>query len=173
MSSSTSAPFSLRVAAIQPRSVNGDPEGNLRRAQLLIAEAATGGAQLVLLPELVRAGYDLTRQLWKFAEPTAASPSVRFATDVAKLHGIYVGLTFLEASGDQFYNTFVLAGAGSRPSAAFPVSEGARSEHWWSVPSEPGASSARVASILLCPPPHPRPPGPRRVRLPQERPRLL
>jgi predicted amidohydrolase len=49
-------PLSLRLAAIQTRSIYWDKEGNLARIRPLLEEAASKGAQLVLLPEMV-AGY--------------------------------------------------------------------------------------------------------------------
>jgi len=59
----------LKVAAIQPQSRNFDVDGNLQRAQRLVELAAQRGAQLVLCPEFLAAGYIYDRQIWTAAEP--------------------------------------------------------------------------------------------------------
>lgn len=100
---------SIRVAALQLESKNGDVEGNLARASVHVAEAARRGAQLVLAPELLAAGYLLTEALWDGAEPTRG-PTVRWLEGEARRHGIFLGASFLEASGEDFFNTFVLCG---------------------------------------------------------------
>ncbi len=51
----------LRVAIGQMDIALGDPAANLRTAQELAAQAADGGAELLLLPELWGSGYDLER----------------------------------------------------------------------------------------------------------------
>ncbi|WP_285619155.1 carbon-nitrogen hydrolase family protein [Kineosporia sp. NBRC 101677] len=58
----------LTVAAIQSIPVIGDVEANLEAAETALAQAAEGGARLVLFPELSLTGYDLDRlddpRLW-------------------------------------------------------------------------------------------------------------
>lgn len=98
---------SIRVAALQLESRNGDIEGNLSRASVHVAEAARRGAELVLAPELLAAGYLLTEAIWDGAEPTNG-PTVRWLEGEARRHGIFLGTSFLEASGEDFFNTFVL-----------------------------------------------------------------
>ncbi len=49
----------LNVALAQIDLALGDSEANLRTAQQVVADAAAGGAQLVVLPELWGSGYDL------------------------------------------------------------------------------------------------------------------
>ncbi len=51
----------LRVALGQMDIVLGDPAANLQVVQELAAQAAAGGAELLLLPELWGSGYDLAR----------------------------------------------------------------------------------------------------------------
>ena len=58
-----------------------DPEGNLRRAELRVGEAAGQGAEVICLPELFRSQYFCQREdaaLFDLAEPlpgpTTASP---------------------------------------------------------------------------------------------------
>jgi N-carbamoylputrescine amidase len=98
----------LQVAAVQMRCEPGAVEHNLRRGAELIAQAACQGAELVLLPELMPGGYELTEAVWDSAE-TAHGHAVHWLKNQARLHAIHVGFSFLEVDGDDFYNSFVLA----------------------------------------------------------------
>lgn len=97
----------LRVAAVQMECVLGDKAHNLARATRFIEEAVAQGAELVLLPELMPGGYTLTEAIWDTAEPFDAT-TTRWLKDFGRRLGIYVGTSFLEAQGEDFYNTFVL-----------------------------------------------------------------
>lgn len=103
----------LRVAALQVPSRNGDLEGNLARAVPRVVEAAGRGARLVLLPELLAAGYLLSPRIWEFAEP-ASGTTARWLAEQAKRSGVWLGSSFLEVVGNDFYNTFVLVGPDGR-----------------------------------------------------------
>lgn len=87
---------------------NGDVDGNLARAEPHVEEAARRGARLVLLPELLPTGYLLSTEIWRAAEPADGS-TARWLAAQARRHGVFVGTSFLEADGDDFFNTFVLA----------------------------------------------------------------
>jgi N-carbamoylputrescine amidase len=97
----------LRVAGIQVESRNLDVRGNLRRAEALVAAAAERGAELVLCPELLAPGYVYDASLWGVAEPRGG-PTELWLARVAAQHRLYVGASYLEASGDDFFNTFTL-----------------------------------------------------------------
>lgn len=60
------------------------------------------------MPELTPGGYVLTEELWNTAEPFNGV-SVSWLKRTARRLGIYVGTSFLEAEGPDFFNTFVLA----------------------------------------------------------------
>ena len=98
----------LRVAAIQMVCEAGKVEANLKHGGTLIHQAVQEGAELVLLPELMPSGYMATEDIWDCAE-TMEGKSVSWLTSTAKKYGIYLGFTFLEAEGEDFYNAFVLA----------------------------------------------------------------
>lgn len=98
----------LRVAAVQVTSENGRVYENLRHATGYVEEAAVRGAELVLLPELMPAGYVFTQDFWDGGEP-GNGPTVKWLKDTSKRLGIWLGTSFLEAKGHDFYNTFVLA----------------------------------------------------------------
>ena len=96
------------VAAVQMDCQVGCVDANLERATQFIEVAAQRGAQLILLPELMPSGYQLTEALWDCAEPFDGH-IVGWLTSLAQRLGIYLGTTFLEAAGEDFFNTFALA----------------------------------------------------------------
>lgn len=98
----------LKVAAAQVRCEPLRTMENLAHAESLIEQAASEGAELVLLPELMPGGYILTEDLWKTAE-RFDGPSVAWLKRMASRHGIYLGMSFAEADGHDFFNSFVLA----------------------------------------------------------------
>lgn len=101
-------PSNIRVAAVQMNCRPGDVAHNLAHAEAMVANAAEQGATLVLLPELMPGGYMATEEIWNSAE-TIDGRSVKWLLSTAKGFGIYLGCTFLEAEGEDFYNSFVLA----------------------------------------------------------------
>ncbi len=86
----------------------GDVPANLAHAGELVAAAAKEGAQIVLLPELAPTGYTLTEAIWDCAE-RFYGPTVAWLTGTARQHNVFVGTTFFEVEGEDFYNTFALA----------------------------------------------------------------
>lgn len=103
----------LKVAAVQATSTTGRAAENLRRAEALVAEAARRGAELVLCPEFLAAGYVFHERIWEGAEPEGGATETWLGR-VARAFGVHVGATFLEADGDQFFNTFSLYGPSGR-----------------------------------------------------------
>lgn len=99
---------SLTLAAIQVRCEPLRAKENLARAETLIEQAAAQGAELVLLPELLPGGYLLTEEIWNTAEK-ASGPSMAWLKQTAHRLGIYLGMSYAEADGDDFFNSFVLA----------------------------------------------------------------
>ncbi len=89
MTDRTDRPAQLTVAALQMVSTP-DVVRNLDEAGRLIAEAAAGGAQLVLLPEyFCFMGRRDTDKL-AIAEPYQDGPIQRFLGDAARHHGVWV-----------------------------------------------------------------------------------
>ena len=101
-------PQTIKVAAIQFSAEPGAIQTNLRRAEALVCQAAEQGASLVLLPELAPGGYVLTDEIWNSAE-TMQGASVAWLKSTARRLNIYLGMSFLEADGADFFNSFVLA----------------------------------------------------------------
>ncbi len=105
--SSSAKVRTLRIAAVQMESRNGLIKENLERATVLIEEAALAGAELILLPEFMPTGYIYSEEIWDAGEATAGL-TVNWLRDNSKRLGVWLGTSFLEAEGEDFYNTFVL-----------------------------------------------------------------
>jgi N-carbamoylputrescine amidase len=126
----------LRVAAVQVESRNGEVDANLARAEPLVARAATEGARLVVCPEFLAAGYVYDTSIWRWGEPRSG-PTESWLRRLAAAHRIHLGASYLEADGEDFYNTFALAGpdgaiAGRVRKESLPAFEG------WYFKSCPG-----------------------------------
>lgn len=99
---------SLRVAAVQSASHAGAVLANLARAEAWVVEAARRGAKLVLCPEFLAQGYFYDEAIWSSAE-RRGGPTEAWLARLSSAHGIHLGAGYLEAEGDDFYNTFALA----------------------------------------------------------------
>jgi N-carbamoylputrescine amidase len=99
----------VSVAVVQVACELGDREGNLANAARYVRQAAEQGAKLVLMPEMMPGGYILNESIWDTAEPFDG-PSTQWMRGLARGLGIYLGTSFLEAEGENFFNTFVLVG---------------------------------------------------------------
>src|SRR5262245_38208337 len=118
----------IRVAAVQVQSHDGAVEANLARAEPLVAEAAAAGAQLVVCPEFLAAGYIYDESIWRSGE-RRGGPTEAWLSRLAAAHRIYLGASYLEADGDDFFNTFTLAApdgtiAGRVRKESLPAFEG-------------------------------------------------
>jgi len=102
-----SAARSLRLAVVQMPSVDHDLDANLRRATGFAEQAVAQGAQFVLFPELMATGSYIAADSWDSAEPSNGKSVQWLKTTSRRLH-VWIAATFLEASGWDFYDTFVL-----------------------------------------------------------------
>jgi predicted amidohydrolase len=100
---------SIRVAAIQVTSKDGELERNLQNAEPFVAEAARGGAELILCPEFLAAGYVYEESIWRAGEP-AGGLTESWLARLGRQHRVTLGASFLEAEGEHFHNTFSLFG---------------------------------------------------------------
>ena len=103
----TSGTTTLRVAVVQMKSLDHDIDGNLKEATTYADKAAAAGAQFVLFPEFMATGSYLSFDTWDSAEP-AQGKSVQWLKSTSRRLHIWLGASFLEASGADFYDTFVL-----------------------------------------------------------------
>src|SRR5262245_48135366 len=98
----------LRIAVIQMSSVDHDIDANLKRATALVEQAAKQGAQFVLLPEFMATGSYLSFDTWESAERSNGKSVQWLKSTSGRLH-VWLGASFLEAAGSDFYDTFVVA----------------------------------------------------------------
>jgi omega-amidase len=98
----------LHVALGQMDIVLGDPAANLRTVQELAAEAAAGGAALLVLPELWGSGYDLKRS-FDLADELNTGLFAAVAA-LARHHRLAICGSLLEwdARDERAYNTATL-----------------------------------------------------------------
>src|SRR6478609_954897 len=103
---------SLRVAAIQMEPRVGHKEANVARSLVLMADAAKGGAQLVVLPELCNSGYvfDTREEAFGLAEEIPTGASCRAWMDAARQYNLYVVAGITEREGEALYNSAVVLG---------------------------------------------------------------
>lgn len=94
----------MKVAVVQMDAAPAPVDSRLARAADLIAEAASGGAQLVVLPEVFNTGYEYTDENYSLAEPING-PTATWMKEQAKTHDIHLAGTFLLLDHDEVYNT--------------------------------------------------------------------
>jgi N-carbamoylputrescine amidase len=97
----------LRIAIVQMKSLDHDIDGNLIQATKYADEAAAQGAQFILFPELMATGSYLSFDTWDSAE-LSQGKSVQWLKSTARRLHIWLGAGFFEASGEDFYDTFVV-----------------------------------------------------------------
>lgn len=116
------------VAAVQCASLNGQPQRNLERASSFVRDAASLGARLILCPEFLATGYTFDESIWDFAELADTGLTETWLARHARELSTMVGASYLEAAGDDFFNTFALFGRdgllGRVRKQALPVFEG-------------------------------------------------
>ena len=98
----------LQIAVVQMKSVDHDIDANLRQATTYAEQAAARGAQFVLFPEFMATGSYLSFDTWDSAEPSQGK-SVEWLKSTSRRLHVWLGAGFFEASGKDFYDTFVLA----------------------------------------------------------------
>jgi N-carbamoylputrescine amidase len=98
----------ITVAAIQINSKPLCTKENLAHAEVFVEQASAQGAELVLLPELMPGGYFLTEEIWSIAEPVTG-PTVAWLNQTASRFGIFLGMSYAEVDGADFFNSFVLS----------------------------------------------------------------
>jgi predicted amidohydrolase len=100
----------MRIACAQYAIRDGDPDINRERSVARILDAAEGGADLVVLPELANSGCDFSSRehAWSLAEGVTESSSLRAWREAAQETGIFVVGGLLEKEDDSLYNSAVV-----------------------------------------------------------------
>ncbi len=116
-------------AVVQMDCIPGDRAANLARAERFIRQAASRGAELIVLPELFDTGYRVEEKDDLLAEPLPGAVS-RWMQDMAAQYGAFLAAAVMERAPDGICDTALLVGAGGILSAH-------RKMHLW------GGESAR------------------------------
>lgn len=101
----------LNIGIIQMQATPLKVAENLLLAESLIIQAAKGGAQLVVLPEMFNVGYYLGEELMTVAEPLAAGRTVTWLKSQATCYGLSIITSLYERYEEHFYNTMVMVGS--------------------------------------------------------------
>lgn len=102
----------VRVACIQLEPRVGQREANIADSVARIEAAASGGARLIVLPELTSSGYvfETRAEAFDLAEEIPHGPASRAWMAAAKRHGCWIVAGLSERAGERLYNSAVLIG---------------------------------------------------------------
>ena len=103
----------ITVAAIQ-MSVPETPEKSIAKAEKLVRQAAAGGANVILLPELFENWYfcqERRYDSYKLASTADENPAVRHFRKVAAELGVVMPISFYEQDGNVLYNSIAMIDA--------------------------------------------------------------
>ncbi len=142
----------LRVAAVQ-MACSAERDENLSRARGFVAEAASRGARLVLLPELFQGLYfcqeENPRHL-ALAETLEDSAVVAFGREVASEHGVVLPVSFFERAGTDTFNSLAITERDGRVVGCYrkshiPDGPGYREKSYFA----PGATGFQVHELSV------------------------
>ena len=101
------------LALLQMRVEGGDRTRNLLHAEALVAEAASRGADLALLPEAMDLGWTHPSCLME-AEPIPEGKTSQWLCELARTYRIYLCSGLVEKAGGQVFNAAVLIDPGGK-----------------------------------------------------------
>jgi N-carbamoylputrescine amidase len=100
-------------AAVQFSS-SWDSRANIQKAKEFVREAAGKGANVVLLPELFETPYFCKDQLadnFRLARPARDNPLISEMSDLAKLLGVVLPISFFERASHSYFNSLAVVDA--------------------------------------------------------------
>jgi len=102
----------IKVACIQMEPKIGEKQANVARSLEKIAEAASHGARLIVLPELCNSGYVFAsrREAFGLAEPVPDGPTTKAWQEAAGRHGAVIVAGVCERAGEALYNSAAIVG---------------------------------------------------------------
>ena len=106
-------PRPVSVAALQ-MACDWDRQGNIERAEALVRQAATRGAQIILLPELFETPYFCIEQDTRhlaLARTVSENPAVRHFAHLARELGVVLPISFFEHVGQVYFNSIAILDA--------------------------------------------------------------
>jgi predicted amidohydrolase len=99
----------IAIACLQMASHPYDWDYNIGKAEAMIREAASSGANICLLPEVFIPGYSHTIKNFQQAESVDGS-TISTLKSLAEELNLYISGSFIEKSENNFYNTMVVIG---------------------------------------------------------------
>jgi predicted amidohydrolase len=102
----------LRIAVCQTFCIDGDIEGNLRRIEYAVEDAARQRADLACFPETALIGW-VNPAAHELATPIPGALSDRIAA-LAKKHDIMIAIGLCEKDGESLHDSAILIGADGR-----------------------------------------------------------
>ncbi|MEM6530015.1 MAG: carbon-nitrogen hydrolase family protein, partial [Chloroflexota bacterium] len=103
----------LKIAAIRMNARPAPVAGRLERAESLVAEAASTGAQLIVLPEVFNIGYEYHDNNYTLPEPEDG-PTVTWMKAQAKQHGAHIAGSLFLVDGSNIFNSQILVAPDGR-----------------------------------------------------------
>ena len=103
----------VKVAALQ-FSCSRNIEENINKAERMVREAASNGANIILLPELFERQYfcqEKRYDYYEYALPLDENPAVNRFKEVAKELGVVIPVSFYERDIDRLFNTVAMIDA--------------------------------------------------------------
>ena len=104
----------MRIALLQMAAVPGRISENLASIARAAAEAAHGGADLLIAPELATVGYGAGAAFRYLAEPRNGA-QIASLSAIADSHGLAIIAGFPERDGEHVYNSAAFVGGGAEP----------------------------------------------------------
>ncbi|MEQ8354363.1 MAG: carbon-nitrogen hydrolase family protein [Kiloniellaceae bacterium] len=104
----------MKIALVQMQAVAGDVAANLKTIETAAAEAAAGGADLLVAPELAITGYGAGEAIRDLAESVDGAQVARLG-EIAGRHGLAIVAGFAERAGDEIFNSLAMLRRDAAP----------------------------------------------------------
>ena len=102
----------VKIACCQMEPIVGKKSDNLKKSIQMIEEAASNGANLIVLPELCNSGYvfETREEAFELSEEIPSGESCKSWSKICKKLGVHIVAVINERAGDLLYNSSVVIG---------------------------------------------------------------
>jgi len=102
----------VNIACCQMEPIVGKKSDNLNKSIKMIEEAASNGANLIVLPELCNSGYvfETREEAFELSEEIPSGESCKSWSKICKKLGVHIVAGINERAGDLLYNSSVVIG---------------------------------------------------------------
>ena len=102
----------VKIACCQMEPIVGNKSDNLKKSIQMIQEAASNGANLIVLPELCNSGYvfETREEAFELSEEIPSGESCKSWSKICKKLGVHIVAGINERAGDLLYNSSVVIG---------------------------------------------------------------